>query len=101
MTDKEIKAIVYGYNRPLEYYAIEFQMYTGMMTDFLHYLLRNYEIVSKEKIREEYANAKKTHDLYTSATCINNMESRNIDHSLGRMWLLKSLFPQILKSEEK
>ena len=46
----------------------------------------------REAIRKEYAKAQKTHDLYTSATCINEMESRAIDHAEGRMCELKTLF---------
>lgn len=48
--------------------------------------------VTRQKVMGLYANAKKPHDLYTSATCINEAESRTIDHTDGIMRVLKNLF---------
>lgn len=48
--------------------------------------------VTRQKVMVLYANAKKLHDLYTSATCINEAESRTIDHTDGTMSVLKTLF---------
>ena len=58
----------------------------------LRWLSDKFCIVEKELIRKEYAKAQKTHDIYTSATCINEMESRAIDHAEGRMCELNTLF---------
>ncbi len=69
--------------------------------EFLTWVLRDYCIVPKELIRKEYEKAHKTHDLYTSATCINEMESRAIDHAEGRMCELTTLFSKSLFEEEK
>lgn len=60
--------------------------------DVLKRVSKDYCIVSKEMIMAEYADAKATRDLYMSATCINTMESRAIDHSNGRMYELNKLF---------
>lgn len=59
---------------------------------FLVWLTKSHCIVSREMIMAEYADAKATRDLYMSATCINTMESRAIDHSNGRMCELNKLF---------
>lgn len=48
--------------------------------------------VTRQKVMGLYANAKKLHNLYTSATCINEAESRTIDRTDGTMWVLKNLF---------
>ena len=48
--------------------------------------------VSRKEVQELFANAKKHHDLYTSATCINESESRTIDVCLGRIQVLDTLF---------
>lgn len=48
--------------------------------------------VTRQKVMGLYANAKKLHDLYTSATCINEAESRTIDRTDGTMSVLKTLF---------
>lgn len=48
--------------------------------------------VTRQKVLGLYANAKKLHDLYTSATCINEAESRTIDRTDGTMSVLKTLF---------
>ena len=55
----------------------------------------------REAIKAEYKKAQKTHDLYTSATCINEMESRAIDHAEGRMCELTTLFGKSPFEEEK
>lgn len=60
-----------------------------------------YSIVPKEFIRRRYEIAKTTYDLYTSATCINEMESRAIDHVEGRMWELNALFGSQLFEAER
>lgn len=67
--------------------------------EFLTWVLRDFCIVPKELIRTEYAKAQKTHDIYTSATCINEMESRAIDHAEGRMRELTTLFGKSLFEE--
>ena len=67
----------------------------------LEWLSKDYCIVPKELIRKEYEKAQKTHDIYTSATCINEMESRAIDHAEGRMCELTTLFGKSLFEEEK
>ncbi|MDE5886425.1 MAG: hypothetical protein K2H46_02435 [Muribaculaceae bacterium] len=54
----------------------------------------------KKLIRKEYAKARKTRDIYTSATCINDMEIRAIDHAEGRMCELNTLFDKSLFEEE-
>ena len=66
----------------------------------LQWLSKDYCIVPKKLIRKEYEKAQKTHDIYTSATCINEMESRAIDHAEGRMCELKTLFGKSLFEEE-
>lgn len=48
--------------------------------------------VTRQKVIGLYANTKKLHNLYTSATCINEAESRAIDRTDGTMWVLKNLF---------
>lgn len=48
--------------------------------------------VTRQKVMGLYANAKKIHDLYTSATCINAKESQQIDISKGVMSVLETLF---------
>lgn len=48
--------------------------------------------VTRQKVMGLYANAKKLHDLYTSATCINEAESRTIDLTDGTIGVLANLF---------
>lgn len=48
--------------------------------------------VTRQKVMGLYANAKKIHDLYTSATCINTKESQQIDICKGVMSILDTLF---------
>lgn len=48
--------------------------------------------VTRQKVMGLYANAKKLHDLYTNATCINGAESSTIDSTAGTMRVLKNLF---------
>lgn len=48
--------------------------------------------VTRQKVMGLYANAKKIHDLYTSATCINTKESQQIDICNGVMSILDTLF---------
>lgn len=48
--------------------------------------------VTRQKVMGLYAKAKKTHDLYTSATCINTKESQQIDICKGVMSILDTLF---------
>lgn len=48
--------------------------------------------VTRQKVMGLYANAKKLHDLYTSATCINTTESQQIDICTGTMSVLTNLF---------
>lgn len=48
--------------------------------------------VTRQKVMGLYANAKKLHDLYTSATCINEAESRTIDSTDGTISVLENLF---------
>lgn len=48
--------------------------------------------VTRQKVMGLYANAKKIHDLYTSATCINAKESQQIDISKGVMSVFETLF---------
>ena len=80
MTDQELQKLAREYAE--EYSAI----------NFLRWLTKTHCIVSREMIMAEYADAKATRDLYMSATCINTMESRAIDHSNGRMYELNKLF---------
>lgn len=47
---------------------------------------------TRQKVMGLYANAKKIHDLYTSATCINTKESQQIDICKGVMSILDTLF---------
>lgn len=69
--------------------------------EFLSWLSKDYCIVPKVLIRKEYEKAQKTHDIYTSATCINEMESRAIDHAEGRMCELTTLFgPQLFEEKQ-
>ncbi|MBD5296495.1 MAG: hypothetical protein HDS21_00205 [Bacteroides sp.] len=67
----------------------------------IEWLCERYCIVPKDLIRKEYKKAQKTHDIYTSATCINEMESRAIDRAEGRMRELTTLFGKSLFEEEK
>ena len=48
--------------------------------------------VTRQKVMGLYANAKKIHNLYTSATCINANESQQIDICIGIMSVLDTLF---------
>lgn len=48
--------------------------------------------VTRQKVMGLYANAKKIHELYTSATCINTKESQQIDICKGIMSVLDTLF---------
>lgn len=48
--------------------------------------------VTRQKVMGLYANAKKLHDLYKSATCINTTESQQIDICTGTMNVLTNLF---------
>lgn len=48
--------------------------------------------VTRQKVMGLYANAKKIHDLYTNATCINTKESQQIDICNGVMSILDTLF---------
>lgn len=48
--------------------------------------------VTRQKVMGLYANAKKLHDIYTSATCINTKESQQIDICKGVMSILDTLF---------
>ncbi len=107
MTQTELEAIASEYaesnipNGVDENYSRSIIYSDGeMFGRFLRWLSERYEIVSKEKVREEYDHAKRTRDLYMSATCINTMENRAIDYSIGRMKELTTLFPQTLKSEK-
>lgn len=68
--------------------------------EVVQWLLKRFCIVPKELIRKEYEKAKSTHDLYTSATCINETESRAIDHAEGRMCELTALFGKDMFEEE-
>lgn len=72
-----------------------------MFGRFLEWLSKDYCIVPKEVIRKEYEKAKSAYDIYTSATCINEMERRMIDHAEGRMCELTTLFGLSLFNEEK
>lgn len=49
-------------------------------------------MLPRNKVREMYAGAKSTYDLYTKATCINSVESRAIDRNKGRMDVLIDFF---------
>ncbi len=114
MTDNEIEAIAQEYAEatvaPISQYYLDNLDERNRKEDLktvrddiaiplLKWLSDRYEIVSKERIREEYDNAKTLRDLYISATCINEMESRAIDHSEGRMYELIHLFPQTFKKQ--
>lgn len=58
--------------------------------------------VTRQKVMGLYANAKKIHDLYTSATCINTKESQQIDICKGVMSILDTLFgSKCLPDEEQ
>lgn len=46
----------------------------------------------KEEVKALYAKACDIHNIYTSATCINNAESRAIDIWNGKMQVIKELF---------
>ena len=72
-----------------------------LSTEIIEILAKDYCLVPKELIRKEYGKAQKTHDIYTSATCINEMESRAIDHAEGRMCELTTLFGKSLLKDEK
>ena len=72
----------------------------GFASEVLQWLSKDYAIAPKELICKEYAKAQKTRDIYTSATCINEMESRMIDHAEGRMCELNTLFDKSLFEEE-
>ena len=112
MTDKEIKEIateianaLYNedrtYNHHLWWSVEPKERKAEEVEDIINVILRDYCIVPKELIRKEYDKAQKTHDIYTSATCINDMESRAIDHAEGRMCELNTLFGSQLFEEEK
>ena len=74
----------------LKRYLIELN--AEIFEKFLVWLTKTHCIVSREMIMAEYADAKATRDFYMSATCINTMESRAIDHSNGRICELNKLF---------
>ena len=98
MTDEDINKIAKEYADWLARWFPEIKernKYRDKMSqakNVIRLILRDYAIVPKEFIRKEYEEAHKTHDVYTSATCINEMESRAIDHAAGRMYELTSLF---------
>lgn len=48
--------------------------------------------VTRQKVMGLYANAKKIHNLYTSATCVNANENQQIDICIGIMSVLDTLF---------
>ena len=104
MTQVEIKnlALKIAYNF---YSDLNLPRHSGVMAEeyekVIKEISKDYCIVPKELIRKEYAKAQKAHDIYTSATCINEMESRAIDHAEGRMCELKTLFGKSLFEEEK
>ncbi len=97
MTDKELEAIVLEYTD---------SVYNGVdMTDadmresyndscvmydyFLRHILKKHEIVSKDKLRMEFDKAENEEG-----------DTRAWIESRGKLRLLKSLFPQTLKTEE-
>ena len=102
LTPEEIKNLIrqYAVGSATKHFPAELieSIVMGFYTSRLMY---DYCIVKKELIRKEYEKAQKTHDLYTSATCINEMESRAIDHAEGRMCELTTLFGKSLFEEEK
>ena len=98
---KEIKKIAKEYALKHSSAYVTASLIESMINGFTEQLSRDYCIVPKELIRKEYEKAKSTHDIYTSATCINEMESRAIDHAEGRMCVLTTLFGKSLFEEEK
>ncbi len=104
MTKEEIKNLARAYAESVSYGDAEdpsIQIEYDFALPVIEWLSKDYCIVPKELIRREYAKAQKTHDLYTSATCINEMESRAIDHAKGRMCELTTLFGKSLFEEDK
>ncbi len=100
MNDKELQQIALAYakqNPPqtkderLKQYGVYLNA-NMVFKPFLRWLAKTHCIVSKGKVMAHYTKAKKTHDLYISATCINTDESRMIDHYAGIMCVLKELF---------
>lgn len=91
---EEVKAM---YNKPF-LNDLDFGYKSALLNLFGHNLTSDAEgedellHVTRQKVMGLYANAKKLHDLYTSATCINEAESRTIDRTDGTMSVLKTLF---------
>lgn len=56
--------------------------------------------VTRQRVLELYVEAKKSYDIYTSATCINESESRHIDFCRGTMNALKTLFGPKCKPDD-
>ena len=100
-TPEEIENIAKQYAEFTDLSVVDQLRVKLISKEFLTWVLRDYCIVPKELIRKEYEKAQKTHDIYTSATCINEMESRAIDHAEGRMCELTTLFGKSLFNEEK
>lgn len=96
MTKEEIKKIAREYALNNGSALCPASCIDHIINDFIEQISKDYCIVPKELIRKEYAKAQKTHDLYTSASCINEMESRAIDHAEGRMCELTTLFGKSL-----
>lgn len=54
----------------------------------------------KEEVKALYAKARNIYDIYTSATCINNTESKAIDICNGKMQVLRELFGALCLPDE-
>lgn len=100
MTDQELQQLAREYaeqNPPQteDEYLTQYGMFlnaTEVFEPFLYWLTKTHCIVSRDVAIAEYSDAKAKRDLYMSATCINTIESRAIDHSNGRMYELNTLF---------